>query len=508
MADYSDGQGSLSAGNGKRPVELTEAERALVVALLEVETVAEAARRTGTCRRTVYNRLRRLQDLTGARTVRELLYLAARRPSWGAAAALGLLALVGLPAPARAYLWQVNTPVQAPAPLNLRCSDIFLPKSMTIRWDCPPGLSNATYHLQRVYNGTTTDLGYTQNTYYVDVFDFVYDGLYAYQCQVYSAASGPDMGLPAPPACANPADIYQRTVYTPGPYAVINVLPKKVDASENQTVDARYDLRYGNPTYLDHQFKATTYYGGLYAGYNADPARMGRSYLKFNLPPPGSDNVWAGSVNCYYTRSRSAGSTTVGCQGVSNNNWDAASLKWSTAPAITPGNASQRVTLTYTSQGGGGNQWCHCAVMDAIAGALTGNQILSVALASIDETTTGWAYFAKKEYDATKAPCVLYALRAPLGVAAVNVTPLSITGGSNASGTVYLNGVAPAGGLVVNLASSDTSTLQVPASVTIPAGSGQANFTVTTSSVASSTQVTVTAGAAPYNPSVQVTVTP
>jgi hypothetical protein len=69
--------------------------------------------------------------------------------------------------------------------------------------------------------------------------------------------------------------------------------------------------------------------------------------------------------------------------------------------------------------------------------------------------------------------------------------PTSVVGGNNSTGTVTLNGAAPAGGAVVTLSSSNTSAAQVPASVTIPAGSTSATFTITTSGVASSTSVTI-----------------
>jgi hypothetical protein len=70
--------------------------------------------------------------------------------------------------------------------------------------------------------------------------------------------------------------------------------------------------------------------------------------------------------------------------------------------------------------------------------------------------------------------------------------PTSVVGGNNSTGTVTLNGAAPAGGAVVTLQSSNTSAAKVPASVTIAAGSTSTTFTITTSGVASSTSVTLT----------------
>jgi len=72
-------------------------------------------------------------------------------------------------------------------------------------------------------------------------------------------------------------------------------------------------------------------------------------------------------------------------------------------------------------------------------------------------------------------------------------SPSSVVGGNNSTGTLTLNGAAPAGGATVTLSSSNTSAAQVPRSVTIGAGSTTATFVITTSGVASSTSVTITA---------------
>jgi len=65
-----------------------------------------------------------------------------------------------------------------------------------------------------------------------------------------------------------------------------------------------------------------------------------------------------------------------------------------------------------------------------------------------------------------------------------------VVGGTSAQGTVTLSGPAPAGGAVVSLASSDPSTT-VPATVTVPANSLSANFTITTAAVGAVTQLNI-----------------
>ena len=78
-------------------------------------------------------------------------------------------------------------------------------------------------------------------------------------------------------------------------------------------------------------------------------------------------------------------------------------------------------------------------------------------------------------------------------LSSVSVNPTSVTGGTNVTGTVTLTGVAPAGGTVVNLSSSNGAAMGVAGSVTVPAGSSSQTFNVTTGPVASDTTATLTA---------------
>jgi hypothetical protein len=75
----------------------------------------------------------------------------------------------------------------------------------------------------------------------------------------------------------------------------------------------------------------------------------------------------------------------------------------------------------------------------------------------------------------------------------LTLNPSSITGGGSSTGTVTLDGPAPAGGAVVFLSSSNGLAAMVPSSVTIPAYSTTATFTVSTLPVALTTNVTITA---------------
>jgi peptidoglycan/xylan/chitin deacetylase (PgdA/CDA1 family) len=84
-------------------------------------------------------------------------------------------------------------------------------------------------------------------------------------------------------------------------------------------------------------------------------------------------------------------------------------------------------------------------------------------------------------------------LTQPGPLSGVSISPTAVQGGSSSIGTVTLNAAAPAGGTVISLTSSDTAAVQLPTSVTVPAGWTTATFTATTSAVASNETVTITA---------------
>jgi hypothetical protein len=87
-------------------------------------------------------------------------------------------------------------------------------------------------------------------------------------------------------------------------------------------------------------------------------------------------------------------------------------------------------------------------------------------------------------------------------VTSLTLNPTSVVGGplGSSTGTVTLSGPAPAGGAQVMLSSSNAAAASVPASVTVPAGSTSATFTVNTSIVLISTSATISAS---YNSTTQ-----
>ncbi len=64
----------------------------------------------------------------------------------------------------------------------------------------------------------------------------------------------------------------------------------------------------------------------------------------------------------------------------------------------------------------------------------------------------------------------------------LTIRPTSVWGGDSATGTVTLSAPAPAGGVVVQLRSSNSGAASVPSSITIPAGQRSARFAIRTTS--------------------------
>jgi hypothetical protein len=97
---------------------------------------------------------------------------------------------------------------------------------------------------------------------------------------------------------------------------------------------------------------------------------------------------------------------------------------------------------------------------------------------------------------ATEVDTATFTINNPLpGLQSLGLSPATVAGGQNSTGTVTLTGAAPAGGAVVFVSSNITAAAQVPASgtVTVPAGATSATFQITTSPVSASTAVVISA---------------
>jgi hypothetical protein len=81
----------------------------------------------------------------------------------------------------------------------------------------------------------------------------------------------------------------------------------------------------------------------------------------------------------------------------------------------------------------------------------------------------------------------------PPVLASVTLSPSRVTGGRSSVATVTLSGPAPAGGVMVSLASSNSLAAMVPSSVVVAAGSATASFKISTLPVLFPTDVTISA---------------
>jgi hypothetical protein len=68
-------------------------------------------------------------------------------------------------------------------------------------------------------------------------------------------------------------------------------------------------------------------------------------------------------------------------------------------------------------------------------------------------------------------------------LSSLTLSPTDVVGPDPATGTVTLSSAAPSGGFVVDLTSDNTAVATVPPSVTVPAGSTRATFTISTKEV-------------------------
>ena len=95
---------------------------------------------------------------------------------------------------------------------------------------------------------------------------------------------------------------------------------------------------------------------------------------------------------------------------------------------------------------------------------------------------------------------------APGAISSLTLSPSTIVGGSTATGTVTLTKAAPAGGIEVNLTSSNSTRAKVPATVLIPAGALSQVFNITTTATKQKTNVRITASYAGVNKSATLTI--
>jgi hypothetical protein len=122
----------------------------------------------------------------------------------------------------------------------------------------------------------------------------------------------------------------------------------------------------------------------------------------------------------------------------------------------------------------------------------------SAAVNAGEALTTGWSgitdvspFLLEQQANRGTIDLGAYYYVSPVTPTSVSVSPLIVTGGQSAMGTVTLNQAALTGGASVAL-SSDDPAVTVPSSALVAEGQTSANFPVTTSAVAANKTVTLT----------------
>jgi hypothetical protein len=268
---------------------------------------------------------------------------------------------------------------------------------------------------------------------------------------------------------ANGSTVYQYTLWSVKTGGALdqqlNEEEVEVDAAfplEDQTVDSRLDQRASTATFLDFCFGTSSYRGGLFAGFANDPARIGRSYVLFQTIAPSSGTDFrVGAIAAYctglnVTTTGQNVSATIGVQSIPP--WTqglCSTMVWDTQPApsgFSAGAATSAQTISYSS-GAAPPGWIGWPLSDPIRTAatnLSGSNPaplpLGVVWAETNEATTGWAYFAKSEYNPALAPALIEVWDDPvilsLSFAPTSIT-LSSTSATTTTGTLTLNGVGP-----------------------------------------------------------------
>jgi hypothetical protein len=171
---------------------------------------------------------------------------------------------------------------------------------------------------------------------------------------------------------------------------------------------------------------------------------------------------------------------------------------------VGPTSATGTVTLASPAGGGGAivNLTSSNVLLAGVPASVTvpqGSTTASFTVTTLSVLTTSLATLSASYSGATVTTALTINPR-PHPLASITLNPTTIQSGQKATGTVTLGGPAGAGGVVINLASSNTSAVSVPSTVTVAQGTTTASFTATASSVKTTTTVAILA----YHAGIQV----
>src|SRR6266699_1857824 len=158
-------------------------------------------------------------------------------------------------------------------------------------------------------------------------------------------------------------------------------------------------------------------------------------------------------------------------------------------PAVSPGGGTYTGSVTVTISDATSGATIHYTIDGSTP--TTSSPVYGGAL-TFTQTTTLNAMAAASGMTDSGVASATYTVQQP-SLTSLTLNPSTVVGGllGSSTGTVTLSGPAPSGGAVIALSSSNASVASVPASVTVPAGATTASFTVNTSIVLVSTNVTI-----------------
>ncbi len=185
------------------------------------------------------------------------------------------------------------------------------------------------------------------------------------------------------------------------------------------------------------------------------------------------------------------------------------SVTLSAATLAAGGTAQATVSLTAAAPVGGSSVALSTsnpavATVQSAVVVPAGSSSATVAVAAVSPGTATIA--ASLNGSTSQSPMLTVTAQQAVVLRMISLSAATVIGGDFLTGTAILNAVAPAGGAVVSLSAGDP--VNVPSSVTVPAGSASATFTVTTKPVGGAVSTAVTGSYGGASASAPLAVTP
>jgi hypothetical protein len=209
--------------------------------------------------------------------------------------------------------------------------------------------------------------------------------------------------------------------------------------------------------------------------------------------------ITIGTIKC---DSNSPAAPSTGSPTVSS-----VTLSTATVPAGSTGQAT--VSLTAAAPAGGSSVALSTsdpavAMVQSPVLVPAGSSSATIAVTALSAGTA--TITASLNGSTGRSPMLTVTAQQPVVLRSISLSTSTVVGGDFLTGTAILNAVAPAGGALVALSAGDP--VNVPASVTVPAGSASATFTVTTRPVGGVVSAAVTGSYGGASASATLAVTP